>query len=197
MEAHRLLVVLDELFIGLNHEEDVFRRQNVKRMVINVRDALTLRQWIVFAKIYNQSEHTSVFYHHFANSDIAYVGRTAVGSQNIRENHVVNDVHYAHINEAQTIILFKPSRVAQRTVRRVCAPLFALNNCGRNVCGSAQFYSVNLRVGLAIRSNRVMRAQRIAARSTLSSFISIFTERRRCSILSITIKHSSSSHVLQ
>lgn len=68
------------------------------------------------------------FYHHLANCDVSYVGRSRADCLEILGHHVFQYVYYAHVDEAYAIDLFNYLRVAQRIMLCFCEPRNASHN---------------------------------------------------------------------
>lgn len=76
-----LVLILDELFNGVNHGEDIFLPVVVNILVIKVRDVHSPCSWRVFGHIHKQGRYFFLLGHHFGYVDVAPVGYPGDGIQ--------------------------------------------------------------------------------------------------------------------
>lgn len=84
-----------------------------------------------------------MFGHHVSNSDIEHVESSGAGNHKTQGYYVVDDVHYSHITEAQTMVFFKLLLVTKQTLHSACECCFTLDNQKENVLSYAQFCSLS------------------------------------------------------
>lgn len=93
------VVFLDDGDDSFNYEDDVILRENVKYWVCNFRCALSICHWTVFGQLPKRREYAFVLFHHFANSNVVYIGRFRAYSQDIWERRVFPNVCYMYIDK--------------------------------------------------------------------------------------------------
>lgn len=91
----------------------MLRRKDVEADVVNVRNAKVLRRRSVLTKLLKKQKNFLVLHRHLSNSNVPYIRRSKVGSQNIGEHDVLLDVQYAFSNKANARVLIERSRVSQ------------------------------------------------------------------------------------
>lgn len=125
VKSERLVVVLNWRISGVNHEDKVLFRRNVGSWVIKVRDANSLGLWSVVIRPHKKREELSALINYLPNSNVPYIGRSIVPSQEICGHHVFHDVHDAYVDETYVIGFFKCSNIAQETLHLVSERLFS------------------------------------------------------------------------
>lgn len=97
--------------------------------------------------------------------DVAYGGRSEVGSQELWWQYVVNDVYYAQIDKTHVMVILERSGITEQTLPCVGEHCFTSDNCGRSIWNDAQFQSLSRCSGLFACSKTITDVQRICSQN--------------------------------
>lgn len=159
MERGMFAVVFEDRVSGLNYEENVILRRNMKAQVIKVHDAKSLLSCSVPILLLKVRQYDSVLDCHLADSNIAYTDRSRTGSTETREHQVFHEVIYDNIDKSYAIVFLARSLVAWQTLHHVYESRSASCNRCSDVSDSAQFVSQSWENGLTLNKKRVASAQ--------------------------------------